>query len=438
MRPFRLCLSNMLTYSLIAFVLLIAAGWTVVLRADQPVSAPPLEIPGVLADTTSPVAASGIPDGSLRDTVVTIHSLRPQAANEARQKFCLPDSWRKLVREKLSRLYPGMPSNLQSSARGCGVVVRSDGYIVTNTDVLNGSNQILVRFADGKEREATVISSDEETGLALIKVDETDLTPAKFAIPQKCDVGAVVTAMGNDPVTTNRLLQGTITDTSFKISGRSDNGRFILTNAAVVLANNGGPLVDRRGQVIGINIRPYSKQVRIPAIGCAIPSDVVCEMIKTVIPPQQFENKVLGARIEDVDVKSIETHPLCGYGAVVITKVDSGGTADRSGLKRGDLILEFGETRIDSAQQLESILNSVAPESTIDAVIVREGQRHVCSIRFEKMIAQTTAPRSSGVPEIGLLAARLKDRWFGYVSRLLSDHADPVSSLNDKHVSATP
>jgi serine protease Do len=438
MRPFRLSLSSMLTYSLIAFVLLIAAGWTVVLRADQPASAARLEIPGLLADTISPVTVSGTPEDSLRDTVVTIHSLRPQAAHEARYNVSMPDGWRKFVGEKLSYLYRWIPTNLQSSARGCGVVVRSDGYIITNTDVLNASDQVTVRFTDGKERKATIICSDEETGLALIKVDETDLTPAKFAIPRKCDIGAQVTAMGSDPVTTNRILKGTITDTSFKISGRSDKSRFILTNAAVVLANNGGPLVDRRGQVIGINIRPYSKLVRIPAIGCAIPSDVVCEMIKTAIPSQQFENKVLGARIEDVDVKSIETHPLFGYGAVVITNVDSGGTADRSGLKRGDLILEFGGTRVDSAHQLESILNSVAPESTIDAVVDREGRRHVLSLRFQKMIAQKTPARRPGVPDIGLLAARLKDRWFGDITRQPSQHVDPVHSWNDKHVSATP
>jgi serine protease Do len=423
MKPLFLPLFMSLTRFLAIFVAILVTGWTATTMAGESELTSGALVFGVSADTATATCSRVFSEDGMRDSIVTVHGL-------AGDTISLPDRWSMLLGERHAEVCSKVLSNLASPIRGCGVVVRSDGYLVTNTDVTDGNESVLVRLRNGNQLEGAVIHSDENTGLALIKVAASGLTPATFAIPKQSDAGSKIMAIGGGPVLFGPSSIGTITDAAYNPSDEGADIRLILTNLPVIRGHDGGPLVNGRGQVVGINTRSHAKRLKQPGVGCAIPSDVVCEMLAAAIPSQQFESRVLGAVIRDVDVTAIERHPPFGHGAVVLTKLDPGGTADRSGLKRGDLILEFGGTRIDSAGQFDSLLNARTPGSNVDLVLVRDGERRVCSVRFKTAVARLREVLGFGVSEIYGVAEQLKARWLNLLSRLQSDGSDRDRSLN--------
>lgn len=264
------------------------------------------------------------------------------------------------------------------NASGTGVVLTDDGYIVTNSHVIENATAISVLLTDGRTLPARVIGSDAVSDLAVLWVDATDLSPAQFGDSSTLRVGDIAVAIG-DPLGVE--LRGTMTDGIISAINRnvSSGGRtmtLIQTNAALNSGNSGGPLLNCYGQVIGINtmkIGAFTDSAGVEGLGFAIPSTTVKEIIDQLIAQGYVSGRpALGLTCRETTATERLFYRLPA--GLLITQIAEDSDAARKGLKTGDILIQLdGKTITDSAA-LETVLYGHQAGDTLEAVIYQSGQ----------------------------------------------------------------
>ena len=259
---------------------------------------------------------------------------------------------------------------------GTGVVFTADGYIITNTHVLEGSDAALIRFSDGTEYEARLLGSDSATDLAVLKIDGKNLPYARFADSSECRVGDGVVAIGN-PLGegySGTMTNGIISAIDRSVSNNGYNMTLLQTNAALNEGNSGGPLINMHGQVIGItNMKiMYSYYATVEGIGFAIPSSTV----KAVVD-QLIENGiVLGQPALGIVAGSVSAEAMDLYGmpmGVYVTEVHENSDAWTQGLRPGDVISHVNGTPVSSVAEVSALKEGLAVGDTITVTVYRGG-----------------------------------------------------------------
>lgn len=275
-------------------------------------------------------------------------------------------------------------------AQGSGFVYDEEGHIVTNDHVVEGAETVSVRFPNGETREATVVGTDASTDLALLKVEaEGDLlVPLPLADSSALAVGDPVVAIGSP-----FGLEGTVTAGIVSALGRQIealNGftinDTIQTDAAINHGNSGGPLLDARGRVIGVNAQIESESGGSDGVGFAIPSNTVRSIVRQLISTGEVEHAYLGVRMEPVD------------DGVAITEVVPDTPADEAGLRAatgttlvdgqevptgGDVIVEFDGQTVTSPTALQSAVDARRPGETVPIVVLRNGDRQTLEVTLD-------------------------------------------------------
>ena len=271
-----------------------------------------------------------------------------------------------------------------SRSSGTGVILSSDGYIVTNAHVVENAHEITVKLTDDREFSATLVGSDAISDLAVLYIAASDLTEAEFGDSEILRVGDTVVAIG-DPLGVD--LRGTYTDgilsainRNVKMKGRSMT--LIQTNAALNSGNSGGPLINCYGQVIGINtmkIGAFTDTAGVEGIGFAIPSTTVKEIVDQIISQGYVSGRpTLGVIGESLPLFYQNYYRMPA--GLYITEVETGSSADLCGIEPGDVLISIDDIRITSMDILHEVIYSHEAGDTITVTIYRAGKTGTATI----------------------------------------------------------
>ena len=291
-----------------------------------------------------------------------------------------------VFREFFGNQAPQQPQN--ENSLGSGVIVRADGYILTNNHVIAQAEHIVVSLHDGRRAEAKVIGTDPDTDLAVIKIELDKLPVLPFKLSGN-EVGDVVLAIGNPFGVGQTVTQGIISAT-----GRSDLGintyeDFIQTDAAINPGNSGGALIDVAGNLIGVNTAIFSQSGGSLGIGFAIPAKICQQVLNSILKDGRVVRGWLGISLipNTMDEDVLAAKPV----GVVVADVLRDGPADAAGVKRGDKIIQVNNEQITSASHLINYVALQAPQSVIDVVVERDGKQQSMQVKVGERKTQQNA-----------------------------------------------
>ena len=293
-------------------------------------------------------------------------------------------SWQDIYEDSI----PSVVSILCDSGTGTGVVLTSDGYIITNSHVIDNAASIRVRLTDGTEHPALLIGADAVSDLAVLYIECQDLTPATFGNSDSLRVGDAVAAIG-DPLGVQ--FHGTMTDGIVSAINRdvSVNGRtmtLIQTNAALNSGNSGGPLINCYGQVIGINtmkISAFASSSGVEGLGFAIPSTIVKDIAEQLINQGYVSGRPdIGLEGESVSA-FYQTYYRMPAG-LYITHVDQNSEAREKGIEHGDILISIDNTRIIDMDSLNAVLYTYDVGDAVQVVIYRAGKQYSLTLTLHE------------------------------------------------------
>lgn len=270
---------------------------------------------------------------------------------------------------------------------GSGVIIRPDGYIVTNNHVVAGATELEVTLNDNRTYKAEIIGTDPATDVALIKIDEKDLPYLEFADSDKLRLGEWVLAIGS-PL--GEELRSTITAGIVSAKGRSMPNytgefkieSFIQTDAAVNPGNSGGALVNKEGKMVGINTAIVSTTGSYSGYSFAVPSNIVAKVVSDLIDFGSVKRAKLGVTMSQITDEMAKEMKLSSLDGVYIHEVSPGSTADKAGLKGNDIIIAIDDTPIKTPSGLQEKVNSFRPGDKATITIIRDSKEMKFDLQF--------------------------------------------------------
>ena len=332
-------------------------------------AAPPVREAATMPATFSPVVKAVLP------AVVNISStkvIRTSAGFE---------------QNPFGELFPGFrtPDRPQrEQGEGSGVIIRPDGYIVTNNHVVDGANELTITMADKREMKARVIGTDARTDVALIKVDAKDLPHVVLGDSSKVEVGDIALAMGNPFGLGQTVTMGIISATGRGGLGIEDYEDFIQTDASINPGNSGGALVNTRGELIGINTAILSRSGGNQGVGFAVPVDMVRHVMTQLKEKGTVTRARLGVLFQELTPKLASALGVQASKGAVVTDLVPDGPASKSGLRKDDVIVGLNGKDTDG-RSLRLAVGSMAPGTMIDLNVLRGSSQMKYSVTLDRM-----------------------------------------------------
>ncbi len=264
---------------------------------------------------------------------------------------------------------------------GSGFIIDKEGYIVTNNHVIDGADQIKVRLYNEKEYEANVVGRDPKTDLALIKIDGIkDLQPLTLGNSKEIKVGSWVVAIGSPFGLEQTVTQG-IVSAKKRVIGAGPYDDFIQTDASINPGNSGGPLLDLKGNVIGINTAIVASG---QGIGFAIPIDMAKSIVAQLKEKGEVTRGWLGVGIQDVTPELAEYWGLDNAEGVLVTQVFEGDPADKAGVKKNDIIVALNGQPVSTGRELSSIIANTPVGDKTRITLMRGGEKKTLTAKVAK------------------------------------------------------
>ncbi|MBZ4672020.1 DegQ family serine endoprotease [Deferribacterales bacterium Es71-Z0220] len=287
--------------------------------------------------------------------------------------FFNDDLFKRFFGDQFDNFHNNAPQEYKSKSLGSGFVIDAkEGYIVTNNHVIEGADEILIKFTDNNEIPAQVVGRDPLTDLALLKIDPTkeELHEIELGDSDKIEVGDWVVAIGN-PFGLSWTVTAGIISAKGRELGEGPYDNFMQTDASINPGNSGGPLVNLDGEVIGINtaIIPSGQ-----GLGFAIPVN----MLKDLLPKLkkgEVKRGWLGVVLQEMDEKLAKTFGLDKPEGALVSDVIKGDPADKAGLRAGDIILEINGNKLENQKELINIIGSKSPGETVVLKVLRDGKK---------------------------------------------------------------
>ena len=302
---------------------------------------------------------------------------------------------------------------------GSGVIVSSDGYILTNNHVVADADELTVVLSDGRKFPAKVVGADPKTDIAVVRIDATGLPAVTFADSDKLRVGDVVFAVGNPLGVGETVTMGIVSAKSRNVGILDDvegYEDFIQTDAAINMGNSGGALVDAKGRFVGINSAIVSPSKGNIGIGFAVPVNMAAGVMKSLIETGTVSRGFLGVAGDPITPEIAEqVHLPKDATGVIVTEAIADGPADKAGVKTGDVILSVNDKPITSHDDLRMMISQMAPGTKVVLSVSRDGK--------PLTISATLAPYSERPNELfaGIEVGKLTDdvrRHLGIDSRI--------------------
>ncbi|MGC9332328.1 MAG: Do family serine endopeptidase, partial [Bacteroidales bacterium] len=297
---------------------------------------------------------------------------------------------------------PGGYRQVQTS--GSGVIISSNGYIVTNRHVIEQSEKIKVVLNDRRSFEAEIIGTDATTDIALLKIDETELTPILYGNSDAVNVGEWVLAVGNPFNLTSTVTAGIVSAKARNINIFSDKysiESFIQTDAAVNPGNSGGALVNQNGELIGINTAIASKTGSFVGYSFAIPVNIVRKIVADLIEYGNVQRAYIGATLVDIDADVAEKFNLNTTNGVLIYEISKDGAADEADIKAGDIIKKFNGVKINSVSQFMEQISKYRPGDKVNVSVLRDGKELTKKLTLKNKYGNTELVSSTKIKVLG-------------------------------------
>jgi serine protease Do len=279
------------------------------------------------------------------------------------------------------------PQRRLEHSLGSGVIVRSDGYILTNNHVIDGATDITVTLNDKRELKAKVVGGDSMTDIAVLKVDASSLAALPLADSAKGHVGDLVLAMGNPFGLGQTVTMGIISAQGRANLGIEDYEDFIQTDAAINPGNSGGALINTRGELIGINTAILSGGGGNQGVGFAVPVNLARNVMTQVMEHGKVVRGYLGVLPQDVTPAMAKGFNLKQSGGVLIGDVTAGTPAAQAGIERGDVILEVDGQKVEDSNQLKLRISQMSPGTSVKLRVLHDGSERTVTAKLAEMPA---------------------------------------------------
>jgi serine protease Do len=288
-------------------------------------------------------------------------------------------------------------------ALGSGVVVRGDGYILTNHHVVDGASEITVELTDRRTMSAKLVGSDAPSDLAVLRINASNLPTLPLGDSDRARVGDVVLAIGNPLGLGQTVTQGIISAKE-RTTGLSNGSfeDFLQTDAAINQGNSGGALVNTAGELIGINSQILSPSGGNIGIGFAIPSNMARNVMNQLVASGKVRRGQIGIGIQPITSDLAASMNLPNLNGVLVNSVRPGSPADKAGLKQGDVITAINGTPVSDSNTLRNMVASTPPGGTLNFTVLRNGHQQNISVRTEeytgKLAGDTTDQSGDSSP----------------------------------------
>ncbi|MBN1272547.1 MAG: DegQ family serine endoprotease [Candidatus Aminicenantes bacterium] len=332
------------------------------------------QVPGLLSQISAAFEDAAAKASS---SVVSIFA---EQTVEVRSPFGLPDdAFKDFFGEDFFKRFFGTPPQQEQKrtvkSLGSGVIVTEDGYILTNNHVVANAEKLNVVIGDKKTYEAKVIGTDPPTDVAVIKIDANNLPAAKLGNSDAVRVGQWVIAVGNPFQLFHTVTHGIISAKGRSSVGLADYEDFFQTDASINPGNSGGALADTEGNVIGINTAIASPSGGNVGIGFAIPINMAKKVMEDLISKGKVTRGYVGLVPQDINEDLAKALNLSDTMGVLVGDVDRGGPADKAGIKRGDVILEFDGKKVENSTALRNVAALDKPGTAVKVGLIRDGKK---------------------------------------------------------------
>jgi serine protease Do len=282
-----------------------------------------------------------------------------------------------------------MPREHRERSAGSGVIVSPDGYILTNSHVVDGAIKVKVSLSDKREFTARVVGADDKSDIALLKIDAANLPVLPLGDSSRVQAGDIVLAIGNPYGLGQTVTMGIVSAVGRGNLGIEDYEDFIQTDAAINPGNSGGALTDTRGELIGINTAILSNGTGgNQGIGFAIPSNMARKIMTDIKEHGQVTRGWLGLEIQDMNSALAAQFRVKDSKGALVSGVDPRGPAARAGIQRGDVLREIAGKTIDDSRDLRLQVAETPPGTAVEAKILRNGAERSLSITVGTMPAE--------------------------------------------------
>ncbi len=286
------------------------------------------------------------------------------------------------------------PDEDQPRGVGSGFILTSDGFVMTNAHVVEGADEVIVTLTDKREFKARIIGTDKRSDVAVVKIEATGLPAVKIGDSNRLRVGEWVMAIGSPFGLENSVTAGIV---SAKQRDTGDYLPFIQTDVAINPGNSGGPLINMRGEVVGINSQIYSRSGGYQGISFAIPIDEATRVADQLRSSGRVTRGRIGVQIGQVSKEIAESIGLGKPQGALVRGVESGAPADKAGIEAGDIITKFDGKQIEKSSDLPRLVGNVKPGTKSVVTVFRRGALKdfpviIAEVEPEKPIRKTSAP----------------------------------------------
>lgn len=344
--------------------------------------------------------------------VVNISSTKVTQTNK--QQFMHPFFNDPFFRDFFGHRFYGIPREKRERSLGSGVIVSPDGFVLTNSHVVENAEEIVVTLADKREFEASIVGTDPKSDLAVIRLkgDLANLYPVPIGNSSKLRLGDIVLAIGNPFGLEHTVTMGIVSAKGRANVGITDYEDFIQTDAAINPGNSGGALLNLRGELIGINTAILSRSGGYQGIGFAIPSNMAKAIMESLVKYGKVVRGWLGVSTQDLDQDLAEAMGLNDTNGVLITDITKDSPAAQAGIQRGDVILKVNGDVMNSAGRLRNTIAALGAGSNVEITVAREDAEKIIRVTLDKLPddfgGQTTLAKNEGVLG-GLTVSPLSD-----------------------------
>ena len=351
------------------------------------------------AASPAPQLVAGLPDFTrlVEEVGPAVVNVEAQIGGGRRSAQQMPDEEEipEIFRRFLGPGFPGMPApggpqgGPRGVSMGTGFIISSDGYVLTNHHVVEGADEVKIKLSDRRELTAKVVGSDQQSDVALLKVAATGLPALRIGDSKTLKPGQWVVAIGSPFGLDHSVTAGIVSAV-----GRSNpyaNQRyvpFIQTDVAINRGNSGGPLLDTRGQVVGINSQIFSNSGGYMGVSFAIPIDTAMGAVNQLKKNGRVQRGMVGVNLQQITADIARASNLPDTRGALVSGVQPNGPGERAGIERGDVIRSVNGTPIYDSSQLPPIVGAMAPGTRITLGVLRDGR--------ERDVAVTLAPLDEG------------------------------------------
>jgi len=280
---------------------------------------------------------------------------------------------------------PGEPRGRRGGGQGSGVIVSSDGYVLTNNHVIDSAREVMVTLPDKREFKGKIVGADPKTDLAVVKIDGQNLPTVAWGDVSKLQVGEYVLAVGNPFGLNSTVTLGIVSALGRGQMGITQYEDFIQTDAAINPGNSGGALVNTKGELVGINTAIFSQTGGYQGVGFAVPTSMSKPIYESLVKDGKVVRGYLGVGIQDLTQDLAKSFGITTTKGALVSDVKEGGPADQAGFKQGDIITAYQGSSVEDAVALQRLVTQTAVGTKVLVTVIRDGHEENLAVTIREL-----------------------------------------------------